>query len=65
MPYKPKCTNMPLTDATVRSKPRERPYKIADGSGLHLLVSPDGARYWRMAYRFNGKQKTLALGGLS
>ena len=53
---------MPLTDATVRSKPRERPYKIADGSGLYLLVSPDGARYWRMAYRFNGKQKTLALG---
>jgi integrase len=30
--------------------------------GLHLLVNPNGARYWRMAYRYQGRQKTLALG---
>ncbi|MGH6934678.1 MAG: tyrosine-type recombinase/integrase, partial [Methylocella sp.] len=35
---------------------------LSDGGGLHLLVNPDGARYWRMAYRYRGRQKTLALG---
>ncbi|PNE10852.1 MAG: hypothetical protein CR217_12035 [Beijerinckiaceae bacterium] len=54
---------MPLTDTAVRNaKPRERPQKLSDGGGLHLLVNPDGARYWRMAYRYQGRQKTLALG---
>src|ERR1700730_10522744 len=56
-------TNMPLTDTAVRNaKRRERPQKRSDGGGLHLLVNPDGARYWRMAYRYRGRQKTLALG---
>src|SRR5205807_8442995 len=46
-------TNMPLTDTAVRNaKRRERPQKLSDGGGLHLLVNPDGARYWRMAYRY-------------
>ena len=54
---------MPLTDTAVRNaKRRERPQKLSDGGGLHLLVNPDGARYWRMAYRYQGRQKTLALG---
>ncbi|MGF1620971.1 MAG: tyrosine-type recombinase/integrase [Rhodomicrobiaceae bacterium] len=54
---------MPITDATVRNaKGRAKPYKLSDGGGLHVLVRPDGARYWRLAYRFTGKQKTLALG---
>jgi len=54
---------MPLTDTAVRSsKPREAPYKISDGGGLHVLVQPNGAKLWRLAYRFAGKQKTLALG---
>ena len=54
---------MPLTDTAVRNaKRRERPQKLCDGGGLHLLVNPDGARYWRMAYRYQGRQKTLALG---
>jgi integrase len=39
-----------------------RPCKISDGGGLHLLVQPTGGRLWRLAYRFAGKQKTLALG---
>ena len=51
-----------LTDTAVRNaKSRERPQKLSDGGGLHLLVN-DGARYWRMAYRYQGRQKTLALG---
>jgi integrase len=56
-------TNMPLTDTAVRNaKRREKPQKLSDGGGLHLLVNPDGARYWRLAYRYDGQQKTLALG---
>jgi integrase len=52
-----------LTDGQIRSAKRaEKPWKIADGGGLHLLVAPNGGRYWRYSYRFNGKQKTLALG---
>jgi integrase len=52
-----------LTDTQVRSaKPTDRPRKISDDHGLHLLVMPSGARYWRYSYRFNGKQKTLSLG---
>lgn len=54
---------MPLTDTAVRgAKPGLSPYKVSDGGGLHLLVQPNGARLWRLAYRFAGKQKTLALG---
>lgn len=54
---------MPLSDAAIRAaKPRVTPFKISDGGGLHLLVQPNGARLWRLAYRFAGKQKTLALG---
>jgi integrase len=52
-----------LTDSLVRSVKRtERPLKLSDGGGLHLLVAPNGGRYWRYSYRFGGKQKTLALG---
>jgi integrase len=54
---------MPITDAALRNaKGGIKPYKISDGGGLHLLVRPDGARYWRLAYRFTAKQKTLAIG---
>lgn len=54
---------MPLTDTAIRNaKPRSKPFKISDGGGLHLLVQPNGSRLWRLAYRFAGKQKTLALG---
>ena len=44
------------------AKGRDRPYKLTDGEGLHLLVMPTGKRYWWMNYRHLGKQKTLALG---
>ncbi|MGE0022875.1 MAG: tyrosine-type recombinase/integrase [Hyphomicrobium sp.] len=54
---------MPLTDTAIRNtKPRPAPFKISDGGGLYLLVQPNGSRHWRLAYRFAGKQKTLALG---
>jgi integrase len=56
-------TNMPLTDTALRNaKPLARPAKLSDGGGLHLLVTPGGSKLWRLAYRFGGKQKTLALG---
>lgn len=56
---------MPLTDTFVKTaKPdpaKTAGSKFADGYGLFLLVK-DAGKYWRMAYRFAGKQKTLALG---
>ena len=42
--------------------PRERPYKLADGRGLTLLVTPAGGRLWRLRYRIDGVEKMLALG---
>ncbi len=54
---------MALTDMEVKkAKATDKPVKLADGGGLFLLVQPNGAKYWRLAYRFAGKQKTLALG---
>ena len=48
--------------AVLHAKGKERPYKLTDSPGLILLVNPDGRRYWRFNYRFDGKQKTMALG---
>jgi integrase len=54
---------MPLSDTVCRiSKARETPYKLSDGGGLYLLVEKNGSKLWRHAYRFDGKQKLLALG---
>ncbi|MDM3053291.1 integrase arm-type DNA-binding domain-containing protein [Citrobacter sp. CK183] len=54
---------MALTDIKVRkAKPTDKQYKLTDGSGMHLLVHPNGSKYWRLQYRFGGKQKMLALG---
>lgn len=43
-------------------KPKEKAYRMTDGGGLYLEIMPNGSKYWRMNYRFMGKQKTLALG---
>jgi len=52
-----------LTDTAIRKiKPADKPLKLSDGGGMYLLVNPNGSRYWRMNYRFEGKQKTLTLG---
>jgi integrase len=54
---------MALTDAKIRAaKPDDKPYKLADSGNMFLLVHPNGSRYWRLRYRFLGKEKTLALG---
>ena len=54
---------MPLNDKQIRSlKGRDKPYKLADGGGLSVRVPPNGAKQWRLAYRFDGKQKEIALG---
>jgi len=54
---------LPLSDAQVnKAKPAEKDYKLSDGGGLHLLVTTSGGKLWRFQYRFDGKQKSLALG---
>ncbi|MBS7532703.1 integrase arm-type DNA-binding domain-containing protein [Ancylobacter sonchi] len=52
-----------MTDIAVRTaKAADKPIKLSDSGGLHLLVTPTGSELWRMAYRFDGKQKQLAFG---
>ncbi len=54
---------MPLTENQAKNaKPLERAYKLADSEGLFLLVQPNGAKLWRMKYRFAGKEKLLSFG---
>lgn len=54
---------MSLTDTAVRNlKPSDKPYKLADGGGMYLHVTPNGGKYWRLAFRLHGKQKIYALG---
>ena len=52
-----------LSDKTIQAaRPTQKPYKLSDGRGLHLLVDPRGGRYWRLRYRHNGIEKMLSLG---
>jgi integrase len=52
-----------VSDTSIRNvKPRERPFKLALGRGLCLLVTPDGRRFWRLRYKFAGKEKMLSFG---
>lgn len=52
-----------LTDTAIRAlKPGPRPIKKSDGGGLFILVTPEGTKHWRLAYRFLGKQKLLSGG---
>lgn len=54
---------VPLTDMKVqKAKPQEKPVTLFDGGGLFLLVTPSGGKLWRFKYRYDGKQKLLALG---
>lgn len=54
---------MTLTNLQCKNaKPDEKAYKLAAGRGLYLHVMPNGSKYWRMKYRFAGKEKLLALG---
>ncbi|MDP3137890.1 MAG: PAS domain S-box protein [Burkholderiaceae bacterium] len=45
-----------------KTQPASKPVKLTDGGGMYLLLQPEGSRYWRLDYRFEGKRKTLALG---
>ncbi len=54
---------MALTDTAIRSaKPGSKPLKLSDEKGLFLLVTPSGGKWWRLKYRFEGKEKLLSLG---
>jgi integrase len=54
---------MALTDVAIRNaKPSEKAFKLADGGGMFLLVTPAGGKLWRLKYRIEGREKLLALG---
>jgi Integrase len=54
---------MPLTDVSIKNaKAIGKQAKLFDGEGLYLLVTPAGGRWWRLKYRFGGKEKLLSLG---
>lgn len=53
---------MPLTDTAIRKATATKPTKLADGGGLYVLVSPNGSKWWRLDYRFDGRRKTISLG---
>ena len=64
----PKCGvlsnyQMKLTDLAIKAaKPRDKPFKLSDSPGLFLLVNPGGSKLWRWRYRFDRKEKLMALG---
>lgn len=52
-----------LTNTEIRNlQPKDKQYKAADSGGMYLDIRPNGAKYWRLKYRFGGKEKLLALG---
>lgn len=54
---------MPLTDTAIRNtKPSDKATKLYDGRGMYLEISPAGGKWWRLKYRFDGKEKRLSLG---
>lgn len=56
---------MVLTDTAIRAvKPSDKAFKMYDRDGLFLLVNPTGSKLWRWRYRFDGKEKLMALGGI-
>lgn len=54
---------MALSNMTCQAaKPKIKPYKIADGEGLYLEVTPNGTKFWRLKYRLHGKEKRISIG---
>ncbi len=52
-----------LTESSIRkAETYEKQYKIYDGDGMFLLVHPNGSKYWRMKYTFEGKSKLASFG---
>jgi integrase len=56
---------MSLTQFAIqKAAPSDKPYKLSDSGGLHLLIRPNGSRLWRFRYSFAGKENMLALGSV-
>lgn len=56
-------TTKPLTDKEIKAaKPKAKEYKLFDGGGLYLSITPKGQKWWRLKYRFNDKEKRVSLG---
>jgi hypothetical protein len=54
---------MALTNTVIRNaKPSNKPIRLFDERGLYLEVSPTGGKWWRLKFRFDGKEKRLSLG---
>lgn len=54
---------MPLTDTALRNaKPSAKPVKLSDAGGLYIEIAPSGGKWWRLKYRFDGKEKRISLG---
>ncbi len=54
---------MSLTDVSIRNaKAGDKTVKLFDERGLYLEISPSGGKWWRLKYRFEGKEKRLSLG---
>ena len=54
---------MPLTDTACKAaKPQAKPYKLSDGGGLVLLINANGSKWWRLRYKFDGKEQMLSVG---
>jgi len=54
---------MPLSDTAIKKAlPTDKPYTLTDGGGLYLLVMPAGGKLWRWSYRYEKKERLMALG---
>jgi len=54
---------MKLTELQIKkAKPKEKIYRMFDGHGLHLEITPKGQKWWRYKYLFNGKERRISLG---
>jgi integrase len=54
---------MALTNLDVQNaKPADRPFKLADGGGLFLIVQPNRSKHWRLRYFYLGKERSLSIG---
>jgi integrase len=61
--YIPHGGQMALTDVEIRrAKAREKAYRMSDGGGMYLWVTPAGGKLWRWAYAYEGKEKLMSLG---
>lgn len=53
---------MPLTDTAIKNaKPSDKTARMFDGGGMYLEISPAGGKWWRLKYRYDGKEKRLVV----